>query len=594
MSAELAELDTLRELATKLATAGHGQKGELVSRVAKLLNYSVQEVYRRLERAGFDSGRKPRADKGRTKVSETLARKVGGMVHVATRANSKKTLAIKTALTILTEDGRHGEANPETGEIMQIEVSASTVSRAMRRYRCHPEQLSVPTPHVSQRSLHPNHVWQIDASVCVLFYLPKGGLSVMEEKEFYKNKPQNIKKVENERVIRYVITDHYSGWIFLWYVHGSEDTANLIEAFLAAIQYRGATDPMHGVPLILMMDKGSANVSGLFLNLLKNLHVEAIVHGVGNPRAKGQVENGQNLVETQFEGRLPFLRINSLAELQAAADRWRIAYNATAKHSRYGKPRNAMWLTIREDQLRIAPPLALLRELVNTQPMPATVRGNLTISHSTKGYGSQDYDLRHIPGIHPKEKVQVIVNAYRAPAIDVVITDLGGVEATYTVEPMQVDLAGFPATAPIIGASYAAQAKDATERSREAIRQSAYGVSTEREVDAQRKQRVTAYEGQINAMADVDSVSVPTYLPKRGRDLAVESRERNIQPLNHIEAAKRIRQAMGEAWTKGHFQWLTQRHPDGVAEDQIEAIVAELSGPKAQHKTPLRLAVGGE
>ena len=45
-----------------------------------------------------------------------------------------------------------------------------------------------------------------------------------------------MKKIENDRVIRYVMTDHYSGSIYVEYVYGSESSENLIEIFLNGIQ----------------------------------------------------------------------------------------------------------------------------------------------------------------------------------------------------------------------------------------------------------------------------------------------------------------------------------------------------------------------
>ena len=46
-----------------------------------------------------------------------------------------------------------------------------------------------------------------------------------------------------------------------------------------------------------------------FKHLNKQLGVEVIINKVGNPRAKGQVENGNNLVETLFESSLKMVRV---------------------------------------------------------------------------------------------------------------------------------------------------------------------------------------------------------------------------------------------------------------------------------------------
>ena len=285
---DTATLDYLRQLADRLASAKHGKKTPIIKDAAQFLSCSNQQVYRMLDEAGLkpkSSKRKPRADKGNSQITQAQAELIAGMILVATRANGKQILSVKDATDMLKAQGKLPD------------VSTSTILRALHAYHCHPEQLKTPTAHVMQRSLFPNHVWQIDASVCVLFYLPKGGLAVMEQKEFYKNKPANIKKIEKERVIRYVITDHYSANIYVEYVMGAESSENLTQVFLNAIQRRDANDPLHGVPHILVMDKGSANLSGLFLNLLERLQVEHIEHAAGNSRAKGQVEKHNDLVE---------------------------------------------------------------------------------------------------------------------------------------------------------------------------------------------------------------------------------------------------------------------------------------------------------
>ncbi|NDV21035.1 DDE-type integrase/transposase/recombinase, partial [Pseudodesulfovibrio sp. JC047] len=305
--------------------------------------------------------------------------------------------------------------------------------------------------------MYPNHCWQVDPSMCVLFYLPKGGLSVMEESKFYKNKLQNFRKTERERVWRYVITDHYSGTIYVRYVQAAGESAQgLVDVFLDAITPRGLNDPMHGVPELLVMDKGSANTAHLFTNLLDRLGVKWDTHKAGNPRAKGQVECGNNIVETKFESRLTFLRVQTVKELQVEANKWCQHFNAHAIHTRTQRTRNDVWLTITEDQLRLAPSLELCRELVTTRPVEVLVKPDMSITHTVKGFGSKTYDLRHIPGLVPRLKVGVVVNPYRAPAVDVIVHSQGE-DLIWTVEPVKMDDAGFWKSAPVFGQEYKAQ-----------------------------------------------------------------------------------------------------------------------------------------
>jgi hypothetical protein len=83
-------------------------------------------------------------------------------------------------------------------------------------YGLHPDQLLAPAPVTELASRHPNHVWQIDASLCTLYCLGNGakGLQGMEGQVYYKNKPGNLERI-GQPVWRYVVTDHASGWLYV-------------------------------------------------------------------------------------------------------------------------------------------------------------------------------------------------------------------------------------------------------------------------------------------------------------------------------------------------------------------------------------------
>jgi len=580
MNAPLGEIDLLRDLAARLAEAKHGEKTGLVDAAARTLSCSVQDVYRRLRVLGiYDSGRKPRKDRGTLTVPEDVAVKAAALVTKATRRNGKRTMPITVALDVLRENGE-GAVDAATGEV-RLDVSASTLSRAMRTYGCHPATLRQGRAVCSLRSEHPNHVWQVDASICVLFYLPDGGLKAMSEAEYYKNKPANLERIKRLRVWRYVITDHYSGCLYVRYVASAGETAEgLTDVFLHAITKRGQDDPMHGVPLILLMDQGSANLSKLFINLLKRLDVRHLTNLPGNPRAKGQVEQAQNLVETQFEGRLAYMRVQSLEQLQDAADKWRAHYNAWAHHARHGKSRNDLWLTISEEQLRLAPAMELCRELVTMEPVEVRVRPDMTITHKIKGYGRQAYDVRLLPGLTPRCKVQVVVNPYRVPAVDVIVRDARGDEQTWTVEPILRDEAGFRLDAPVIGQEFKSLPDTVADKRVKEI---------DAAVPATGRDGGEAPYG-LDVMADVREA--PTYITRRGRDLGLDASRREIAPLSVVEAAKRLRAQLGASWTAESYAWLAQRYPGGVPESELDGIAARLVEPETK-PTALKLVAAG-
>ena len=96
-----------------------------------------------------------------------------------------------------------GRTDEVTGEFFPL--SEDTISRALRNYGLHRNSLT-PRPSSSEMaSLHPNHVWEIDASLCTLYYLSNGhkGLQVMDSAKFYKNKPANIARIASDRVWSY-------------------------------------------------------------------------------------------------------------------------------------------------------------------------------------------------------------------------------------------------------------------------------------------------------------------------------------------------------------------------------------------------------
>ena len=582
-------------LKNKLEAAPYMERASLVQDACNLLGCSMATAYRKLEAVGFTSGRKPRKDCGTVCVPAELARTAAGMIIQATRANDKKTLPLTTVCSILEENGM-GVVDKETGKVTM--PSPTTVARAMRLHGCHPTQVAGGTPAVELRSLHPNHVWQVDASVCVLFYLPKGKVKVLDERVVNAKKPQNMEKIQRERVVRWIITDHTSANFFLLYTQGSENAATAIEVLIQAMMQRGETDLMHGAPRILFTDPGPAFNCNLTRAFLQRLNIQFIPHKPGSARATGLVENTQNLVETQFEGRLRFLTITNLEELNAQATKWRLAWLATALHSRHGTTRNRMWLTITEDQLRKPASLEALREVVSTPPEPRKVTPKLQITYAPKGYKSLTYSLRHIEGITIGGQVHVAVNPYYAPSIDLIVSQNDGTESIYTLEPIERDGAGFDVNAAVIGQSYASHADTSVDKAVKTMEREAYGATTAEEAAAAKKAGQKPY-AHINVMADVEAVKAPTYFPRRGRDLALETQGRELPSLTPVEVAMQLRPVLaahGITWGPEHLGHIKQTYGAIVPGEAVEELAAHFiaaAQPPAVVEAPTLRIVGG-
>lgn len=578
----------LDQVQSELATAPHGSKAAIVARAASQLGLSTATVHRWLkEHMGRDTGRKQRSDAGTRAVDRQDLEHISAALVATFRKTGSRIMSFDTAVTMLRDNG-----------VISTPLSASRLATVLMEQGLHPTQLTRPEPALQQRSLHPNHVWQVDASVCVAYYLSNAtGLQVMDETRFYKNKPGNLTRVQQERLIRYTVADHYEHELLTRYYLGSECAAHLTEFLIWAMAPK-AGHIVHGVPLIVQMDMGSANTSAMTKNLLQRLDVRVIVHERHNSRANGSVEKAHHIVEREFESGLAFQHVKDLADLNHKALLWANHFGATKIHSRYGKPRHALWMTITPEQLRLAPPVELMRELVTTHPEERRVSNNLTISFVAKGYGRQEYDLRFLPGVMAGAKVPVVVNAYRAPAVQVGYTDAETGEIHWlTVEPIALGEDGRRADAPVIGEQLRQAPRGLLEHNRDAVMQRAYGGADADEAAANKEKGALAFGGRVDPFKRAAEAQLPAYLPRRGTPLPAEARLVEVPRLNAVQAAGRVRELAGEHYSSSWFAVISARcGAEGLPEDEIETLAAELLGttsqPVVDNVMPLR-AVGG-
>jgi hypothetical protein len=84
--------------------------------------------------------------------------------------------------------------------------------------------------------------------------------------------------------------------------------------------------------------------------------VTPVVNKAGNARAKGQVENAHNLVETNFESGFKFTHVPGIEWINEKAQTWMRYYNSARKHTRHKMTRWAKWMEITQQQLRLVDP----------------------------------------------------------------------------------------------------------------------------------------------------------------------------------------------------------------------------------------------
>lgn len=568
------------DAARELDAAGPctGERGVIVKRLASALGISVNTAYQYLRKyAGWTSGKKPRRGKGETCVPESLCRKIAGLL-LFPRANGKEVMSLKLAVRIMKNNGE-GVADPETGEI--IMPSVETISRAMRQYGCHPDQLKKGRPTGRVRSLHPNHVWQLDASVCILYRIHGAKrVGIMDERMFNAKKPANLIEIKNKRIVRYIVIDHTSGVFYQRYEQAAGESAEgVLRTLIDFMDKRGHHDPAHGLPLILYTDPGSANTSSLVTGFCEQLGIRVIHHGPGTANATGAVEQCQNLVECQFESRLRFMDVPDVAYLQNEADRWRRHFCARVEHSRTGMTRNAAWLTITEEQLRIVP-RDVLEALAFWKDERRNVGTDFVISVDTHThYGVREYDLRELAyhGLNTRENVRVRLNPFKAPEI-VVIMDLpDGTEKAFDVAPMEKDQYNQDMSAPVFGESYRAMPETHTEKVLKEIKKQAYGTDSSKEAErlhkAGRRPSTTT-----NIMADVKEA--PLYLGRTGQQLKVNAPTAEPMPMSRVAFALMMKREHPDVWTDANaaacMEWLSFRYPDAIPGPDIEQVVAKM------------------
>jgi hypothetical protein len=579
----------LARLAEQLETARHGERRAMVESAAALMNVGGQTVHRWLREGGFVyRPRKRRADAGHGAIGYDDAVKISAMLVQGYRENDKSVTTLTDTIDKCRRNGfaRLERVDRKTGEL--IPVSATTVSRALRRYGLAPNEIRQAPPHQNLSSPHPNWCWQVDASVCILYYLPLAregqggyGLQRTEKWKHYKNRPGNLNAIEKCRVIRYVATDHASGVIRVRYYPHAESGQHTV-AFLAWLMARKANpnDPFHGCPVNVMVDPG-ATASGIVRRFCDVLGIRLIVNKPHNPRAKGQVEQANNLWEMKFEGWLDHVRdrVENFNDLNVLAETFQVWFNETKTHTRTKKTRFAAWREITPSQLKITASEAQLLRLATGATATPRVAGDLTVR-----FEGEKWDVRHVPGIVIGRPLRVCLSPFEDNVALAEVEDADGTPVRFRLEALGEKSFGFPEGAPQIGLKYASPPDTLIERNRREIDRLITGESRVADAEAARRGRkCLPFHGAINPYIEAEQHAEamknvhPLPLPGTPMDApAVDVVERRLSP---VAAALRLREAMGEAWTNETYEWISRKYPEGIDAEALAQLIARWQQP---------------
>lgn len=574
------------KLIDELEATSRGERDAVVSRAAELTGKSKVTIYRHLKKCGWSSGRKSRADKGSSDISDAELATIASIMRATDRNNGKQLASAALATEIAAANG-----------LAAREYHPATVARRLRESGMSAKQMRRATPHVMLASAHPNHMWQVDPSFCVLYYLKEDkGMAVMDEAQFYKNKPANFAKIANERVLRYVCVDHCTGAFYCRYYNVSGENAETMFDFL--MRAMGNKDKQHnpfeGVPRILYWDKGSANQSALIRSLLDGLGIEHHAHVKGNSRAKGSVEQHNNIIEKNFEARLIFANIRSIDQLNSACEAWQRRFQNTQAHTRHGMTRFAAWRKISAEQFVARPPLEICRLLLTGKADKRKVGGNYQISYAVPGYGSRQYRVAEVDNVRIGETVEVRVNPYAAPSIWVSHPDAFGQVKRYEIAPLTVNEWGFTEDAVAVDGHFQQAPLTAVDRNRQHLDEIAWGTRDAQEVDKRRNTKSEpAFGGSVDAIDYLakEEPSKVLPMPRSGKPLQVTAeppKQIDVNPL-FVPAAAPVREERLLPVIE-FIRWAAERmemtpqinadirasYPDGLPESAYESALAAL------------------
>lgn len=554
-----------REMVFELKEARPSERRAIVNRYREQYGYSYEHMMRIARQYGFDSGRKERSDKGASIISPDQLDAVGSFLRVTRRENKGVISPVENA-KVFCEDN---------GLIVPGLVTTSTLQRKLRERQMSAKHQNSATPHTDMRSLHPNHVHCCDVSTCIQYYLDNGGISVMREDEFYKNKLENFKKIKTP-LQRYIMTDHFSGFYFVkYYLADGETAENLFDFVCSAWEAKSDSRfPFRGPPLLLLGDGGTrAKAKALGLSFWEGIGVDILSGLPGNSRRQGSVEVTHCIWEEWFETRLRIDPATSLEDLNRKAFGFCLWYNATKKHTRHGFTRLSMWLRITDDQLRELPDRIELQDLLNKPEEPRTVTNN-RISFNTKEFSVRGF------GIPAGAKVTVIKNLYKWREGIVIIGYENNRFEAKEIEKLPAELGGFSVNSAIIGQEYKAQPETATQKANKRMDQVAYGSTEPNRKKETPFYGLNAFEGFAEK---VDNLST---LPKRGTPIEVS---RPSAPVEYpiMELFKRMRGA-GITITPLINRDLRAEFRGTVTATDIESVIGRYTGVKSVEESNLR------
>jgi hypothetical protein len=555
------------EMVIELEKAKNGEKTRIMKRYEHMTGRTSTHLYRIAKKYGYSSNRKKREDKGKCVLTELQIKFIAGLIYTTRREKKGTIMSVKKAL-------ERAEANDiiEPGS-----VSVSRLQELLRERSLNKKALNAQRPHMPMRSLHPNHVHLVDVSVCIQYYLKNKQLRIMNEKKFYKNKWENFGKIK-QKIYRYLLTDHFSHTIYVKYYIAKGETRDNLWDFIVSAWLPKANSkefPFQGVPFVILMDRGAANVNQTVIEFMKNMNVRFPEPGDHNPMRQGSVERAQNIVECEFESMLRVQSVSCVDELNHLALDWCRHMNSSKNyiHTRFGTPRMDCWMRIKENQLRECPEFDIVQDIYREPAVERSVGGDYAIS-----FQGEKFRLQHVEGLVPNvSKVEVCKRPFTWPEIVVKFNEM-----EYTARPVGKADGGFDADAVVIDEEYKSMPESITQKEIKAVENLAYGEN---------RGRNDAPFANINAFR-YPKEDRPEFMPKKSTPMNITRDAINDRRISMLDLFKDLTQA--GSMTPALNKAVRLAYGESITIADRDALVAAMEDGQLSVNSAGKLCFGGE
>jgi hypothetical protein len=327
-----------------------------------------------------------------------------------------------------------------------------------------------------------------------------------------------------------------------------------------------------------MVDPG-ATAAGIVKQFCVRMGVNLTVNRKHNPRAKGQVEQANNLWEIKFEGWLNFVadRITDFAALNELADTWQIWFNRTQKHTRHNMTRLDAWKQITPEQLIETASADDLRKLALSRTLTPKVQGDLTVR-----FEGGDWYAGKVPGIQIGQPLAVCRAPLAGGGVVAIIRGKDGGEVLLPLEEVTKDAWGFPDRAAVACVEYISPPDtDAVKTSKRLdLLDTSAATQTEAEKIRAANPHREALADRLNPYIAAEKMAASGVLdlPISGTPMPTPIPSIAPRTITATRAAMRAREALGERWQPEMFDWLTRRYQDGIDEAALERLIGQWKG----------------